>query len=50
MLTVLTFDLTGTSLGDGEPVTIVADADTVYSDGASLYIASRQWTTAPATV
>jgi hypothetical protein len=49
MLTVLTFDLTGTSLGDGEPVTIVADADTVYSDGASLYIASRQSATAPAT-
>ncbi len=49
MLTVLTFDLTGTSLGDGEPVTIVADADTVYSDGASMYIASRQSTSAPAT-
>jgi len=42
MLTVLTFDLGGASLGAGEPVTIVADGDTVYSDGASLYIASRQ--------
>ena len=43
MLTVLTFDLSGVSLGDGRPVTVVADGDTVYSDGASLYIASRQW-------
>lgn len=47
MLTVLTFDLNSASLGDGEPVTVVADGDTVYSDGASLYIASRQWTPAP---
>jgi Beta propeller domain len=43
MLTVLTFDLSGSSLGDGEPVTIVADGDTVYSDGPSLYVASREW-------
>jgi hypothetical protein len=43
MLTVLTFDLSGVSLGDGQPVTVVADGDTVYSDGDSLYIASRQW-------
>jgi hypothetical protein len=43
MLTMLTFDLSGSSLGDGEPVTIVADGDTVYSDGTSLYIASREW-------
>jgi hypothetical protein len=49
MLTVLTFDLSGTSLGDGEPVTIVADGDTVYSDGASLYIASRGWIAPPMT-
>ncbi|HSR85478.1 MAG TPA: beta-propeller domain-containing protein [Streptosporangiaceae bacterium] len=48
MLTVLTFDLSGTTLGNGEPVTIVADGDTVYSDGASLYVASRQWTATPA--
>lgn len=47
MLTVLTFDLSGTSLGDGEPVTVVADGDTVYSDGTSLYIASRQWEMTP---
>jgi hypothetical protein len=46
MITVLTFDLNAASLGDGLPVTVVADGDTVYSSGASLYIASdRQWTT-----
>jgi Beta propeller domain len=48
MLTVLTFDLSASSLGNGEPVTIVADGDTVYSDGTSLYIASREWATQPA--
>jgi Beta propeller domain len=47
MLTVLTFDLSGPSLGSGEPVTIAADGDTVYSDGTSLYIASREWATQP---
>jgi hypothetical protein len=47
MLTVLTFDLSGSSLGSGEPVTIVADGGTVYSDGTSLYIASREWATQP---
>lgn len=46
MITVLTFDLNAASLGDGLPVTVVADGDTVYSSGASLYIASdRQWST-----
>jgi hypothetical protein len=49
MLTVLTFDLTSDTLGDGQPVTIVADGDTVYANGPSLYIASdRQWSTPPA--
>jgi hypothetical protein len=48
MLTVLTFDLSASSLSTGEPVTVVADGDTVYSDGTSLYIASREWTTQPA--
>jgi hypothetical protein len=38
MLTVLTFDL-GKDLGTGDPVTIVADGDTVYGTGASLYVA-----------
>jgi hypothetical protein len=48
MLTVLTFDLSGPSLGNGDPVTIVADGDIVYSDGTSLYIASREWAIQPA--
>jgi hypothetical protein len=48
MITVLTFDMNAASLGDGMPVTVVADGDTVYSSGASLYIASdRHWTTPP---
>jgi hypothetical protein len=49
MLTVLTFDLTRGSLGDGSPVTIVADGETVYSNGPSLYVASDQrWRATPA--
>ncbi|MBO0834274.1 MAG: beta-propeller domain-containing protein, partial [Actinobacteria bacterium] len=47
MLTVLTFDLSHSVLGDGEPVTIVADGNTVYSDGTGLYIASREWVPQP---
>ncbi|GAB1512353.1 hypothetical protein JCM33774_43950 [Actinophytocola sp. KF-1] len=38
MLTVLTFDLTR-DLGRGDPVTIVADGDTVYGTGTNLYVA-----------
>ncbi len=38
MLTVLTFDL-GEDLGTGDPVTIVADGNTVYGTGTSLYVA-----------
>ncbi|MFD4670646.1 beta-propeller domain-containing protein [Lentzea sp. NPDC058450] len=38
MLTVLTFDLSG-SLGTGQPVSIVADGDTVYGTDRSLYVA-----------
>ena len=48
MLTVLTFDLAANSLGDGRPTTIVADGDTVYSNGPSLYVASDQrWRAMP---
>jgi hypothetical protein len=44
MLTVLTFDLAAAGLGDGAPVSVVADGDTVYSNGASLYVASdHRW-------
>jgi uncharacterized secreted protein with C-terminal beta-propeller domain len=42
MLTVLTFDLSRATLGDGDPVTIAADGETVYSNGPSLYVANDQ--------
>ncbi|MFC5005220.1 beta-propeller domain-containing protein [Dactylosporangium cerinum] len=42
MLTVLTFDLGGAALGGGDPVSIVADGDTVYANGPGLYIANDQ--------
>ena len=38
MLSVLTFDFPG-ELGNGDAVTIVADGDTVYGTGTSLYVA-----------
>jgi hypothetical protein len=48
MVTVLSFDLAAAALGDGDPVSVVADGDTVYSTGDSLYIANdqrwQQWT------
>ncbi|GLZ80479.1 hypothetical protein Afil01_52860 [Actinorhabdospora filicis] len=39
MLTVLTFDMTA-PLGDGAPVTIVADGQTVYGSPSALYVAN----------
>ena len=39
MLTVLSFDLGAPSLGSGDPVTVIADGETVYSNGPSLYVA-----------
>jgi hypothetical protein len=42
MLTVLTVDVGSDALGDGKPTTLVADGDTVYSNGPSLYVASDQ--------
>ena len=48
MLTVLTFDLSARELGDGDPVSVVADGDTVYGDGRSLYVTSdRRWWATP---
>ncbi|HUQ60812.1 beta-propeller domain-containing protein [Lentzea sp.] len=38
MLTVLTFELSG-QLGTGQPVSIVADGDTVYGTDRTLYVA-----------
>ncbi|HZN17395.1 MAG TPA: beta-propeller domain-containing protein [Micromonosporaceae bacterium] len=49
MVTVLSFDLGGASLQSGDPVTVVADGDTVYSNGTSLYVANDQrWRAVPA--
>ena len=39
MLTVLTFDLARPGLGSGDPISLVADGETVYSNGPSLYVA-----------
>jgi hypothetical protein len=48
MVSVLTFDLGAGKLGDGQPVTVVADGDTVYSNGPSLYVANDQrWRAVP---
>ncbi|WP_204036499.1 beta-propeller domain-containing protein [Micromonospora qiuiae] len=41
-LTVLSFDLTADRLGDGDPVGVVADADTVYGTATSLYLAGQR--------
>ena len=42
MLTVLTVDL-ARGLGDGDPVTAVADGDTVYGTPQSLYVTGSPW-------
>jgi uncharacterized secreted protein with C-terminal beta-propeller domain len=42
MLTILTFDLGAARLDSGQPVSIVADGDTVYGTGTSLYVANDQ--------
>ncbi len=48
LLTVLSFDLAENALSSGQPVSIVADGDTVYSNGPSLYVASSQaWRVMP---
>ena len=40
LLTVLTFDLASGALGSGNGVAIVADGNTVYGTGSSLYVVS----------
>ncbi|GIG60117.1 hypothetical protein Lfu02_44890 [Longispora fulva] len=40
MLTVYSLDLAARTLGSGDPTTVVADGDTVYGTGSSLYIAN----------
>ncbi|MEV5632355.1 beta-propeller domain-containing protein [Micromonospora tulbaghiae] len=51
MVTVLSFDLGASALGAGDPVTVAADGDTVYSNGARLYVANdhrwRMWRGGP---
>jgi hypothetical protein len=48
MLTVLTMDLAQDKLSSGDPVTVVADGQTVYGTGTSLYVASDQrWRAVP---
>ena len=47
MLTVLSFDIASSAsgaelFGSGDPTTIVADGDLVYSNGTSLYVATDQ--------
>src|SRR5215475_9087109 len=42
LLTVLTFDLTSGALGSGDGVSIVADGNTVYGTGSSLYVAGDE--------
>ncbi|MFC6019034.1 beta-propeller domain-containing protein [Plantactinospora solaniradicis] len=48
LVSILSFDLGTASLGDGDPVTVAADGDTVYSNGPRLYITSDQrWRVLP---
>jgi hypothetical protein len=48
MLTVLTLNLAADSLGSGDPVTIVADGNLVYSNGPSLYVVNEnRWRVQP---
>jgi hypothetical protein len=44
LLTVLSFDLGKPALGEGDPVSVAADGEIVYSNGPSLYVANdRRW-------
>ncbi len=44
LVSVLSFDLGASTLGAGDPVTVVADGETVYSSGPRLYLANdRRW-------
>ncbi len=42
LLSVLTFDVSQPTLSSGDPITVVADGDTVYSNGKNLYVANDQ--------
>ncbi|MFG3685021.1 beta-propeller domain-containing protein [Micromonospora sp. NPDC047740] len=48
LVTVLSFDLGAATLGAGDPVTVLADGDTVYSNEQRLYVANDQrWRVLP---
>ncbi|MFF0365821.1 beta-propeller domain-containing protein [Micromonospora sp. NPDC005087] len=48
LVTVLSFDIGAAALGAGDPVTMIADGDTVYSNGPRLYVANDQrWRVLP---
>jgi len=42
LVTVLSFDLTGSTLADGVPSAVFADAETVYGSGPNLYLANDE--------
>jgi uncharacterized secreted protein with C-terminal beta-propeller domain len=42
MVSVLSFDMAATALSDGDPVTVVADGDTVYGTGSTLYLTNDE--------
>jgi hypothetical protein len=42
MLSVLSFDLKGSSFTDGTPASLVADGQTVYANGTNLYVTNDQ--------
>ena len=42
ILTVLSFDLDQDGLGDGRPVVLAADGNTIYGTGPTLYVATDQ--------
>ncbi|MGC5018894.1 beta-propeller domain-containing protein [Micromonospora sp. DT47] len=49
LLTVLSFDLGADRLGDGDPVGVAADADTVYGTAGSLYLIGQRGPAIPGT-
>jgi hypothetical protein len=48
LLNLLSFDLGAGKLGDGEPASVVAEGDTVYGTGTSLYVADTRGPMSPA--